>query len=338
MTIINSDIYFIKISEFEDWYIKWKVNLTPSYQRKYKWNISQKTKLIESIIKWIPLPSLFVFHNTSTNSYEIIDWLQRLSTIFEFCWCLPDKEILITKNKISLSWLIEWDEIDYLKWLKNIKSLDIRIQNKIKNYKLSAIIIEDPEEKEKVMMFKRLNSYWITLNPQEKINNELLLKSTSFYLSLEQLAEKLQKINFFNITPTQKSDYKDYEYIIRYFLISKYLKWSITWKDKHWIYLNLIKNINEWDIIPEVIYDYFIKAKEIYPSFWKKPYIWDFLMRGIFNNYFLIDITLHKTKIVNYIETTFLKNPIIASTKGNQNSKMSFSFKNSDDIFISLLS
>lgn len=120
---INYDSYTVyrMISDYK----MWKIFLKPAYQRVYKWNILQKSKLIESIFLWIPLPSIFIYWET-VNQYEVIDWLQRVSAILEFLWVLKSKNTpwsyLKLKPHIDDNYRNDFEiieklyyEIDYLK-------------------------------------------------------------------------------------------------------------------------------------------------------------------------------------------------------------------------------
>jgi len=62
-----------------------------SFQRLFRWNIGQKSRLIESLLLGIPLPSIFVFEKES-GSWEPIDGLQRISTVLEFMGKLRDPD------------------------------------------------------------------------------------------------------------------------------------------------------------------------------------------------------------------------------------------------------
>lgn len=56
----------------------------PSYQRDYVWTADLKSKFIESIILGIPMPPLFAFTLDDSGNMELIDGVQRLTTIKEF--------------------------------------------------------------------------------------------------------------------------------------------------------------------------------------------------------------------------------------------------------------
>ncbi len=59
------------------------INIRPEYQRRLRWTIPQKSRLIESLLLNIPVPSVFFFENEAAR-YEVMDGQQRLNTIKEF--------------------------------------------------------------------------------------------------------------------------------------------------------------------------------------------------------------------------------------------------------------
>jgi hypothetical protein len=65
--------------------------VNPEFQRLFRWTPFQKSHLIESLLIGIPLPSIFVFELAS-GKWELIDGLQRVSTILEFAGVLRDQE------------------------------------------------------------------------------------------------------------------------------------------------------------------------------------------------------------------------------------------------------
>src|ERR1700683_5528889 len=66
-------------------YEKWKSDeiVIPSFQRGYVWTIEQASKLIESFLLGLPVPSLF-FYIDETRKSLVIDGHQRLKSVFYF--------------------------------------------------------------------------------------------------------------------------------------------------------------------------------------------------------------------------------------------------------------
>src|ERR1700688_408847 len=81
--LVRTDAYQMSIGEIVSMYDNREIIIDPDFQRLFRWNNSQKSKLIESLLLGIPLPSIFVFEKDD-GSWELIDGLQRISTILEF--------------------------------------------------------------------------------------------------------------------------------------------------------------------------------------------------------------------------------------------------------------
>lgn len=59
------------------------IDIAPEYQRRFRWDEERQSTLIESIFLGIPIPPLFMATNAN-GSWEVIDGVQRLSTIIHF--------------------------------------------------------------------------------------------------------------------------------------------------------------------------------------------------------------------------------------------------------------
>ena len=59
------------------------IDLAPDFQRNYVWNSRQRWGLIESLLLGIPLPS-FYFNEDATGRLQVVDGVQRLTTIFRY--------------------------------------------------------------------------------------------------------------------------------------------------------------------------------------------------------------------------------------------------------------
>ena len=59
------------------------IDLAPDFQRHYVWKRQQRWGLIESLLLGIPLPSFYFNENTS-GRLQVVDGVQRLTTIFRY--------------------------------------------------------------------------------------------------------------------------------------------------------------------------------------------------------------------------------------------------------------
>lgn len=72
------------------------LNLTPSYQRGDVWSGSDRSALIESILRGIPLPSIILLKKKGKEPHEVVDGKQRLTTILRFVGAHP-----VAKQKLE---------------------------------------------------------------------------------------------------------------------------------------------------------------------------------------------------------------------------------------------
>src|SRR5882724_8867541 len=87
--LVKTDAYQLSLGEVVNMYKNKEFIINPDFQRLFRWEIGQKSKLVESILLGIPLPSIFVFERDDS-TWELIDGLQRISTLLEFMGELKD--------------------------------------------------------------------------------------------------------------------------------------------------------------------------------------------------------------------------------------------------------
>ena len=187
---IHTDAYPMSIGEMINLYRDEELDIHPEFQRIYRWSNSQKSKLIESILLGIPLPSIFVAQRDD-GVWDVVDGLQRLSTIFSFLGILKDED---GKTLPPL----ELESTEYLPSLKgklwesdkeeNIIPSDIK--RTFKREKIDVKIIKkESEENAKYDLFQRLNTGGSDLSEQEVRNCLLIMYNHDAYDWLRQLAE-----------------------------------------------------------------------------------------------------------------------------------------------------
>jgi hypothetical protein len=87
---VVKDGYDMSIGELMSLYKTNELVINPKYQRYFRWDESQKTRFIESLMLGIPIPPIFVY--TTGKQWELVDGLQRISTILEFAGILRDPD------------------------------------------------------------------------------------------------------------------------------------------------------------------------------------------------------------------------------------------------------
>lgn len=80
-----------------------ELNLSPSYQRADVWPTSVAQKLIESIVRGIPLPSVIILERDGEagTEYEVVDGKQRLTSILRFMGKHPHAIEVVAEKSIA---------------------------------------------------------------------------------------------------------------------------------------------------------------------------------------------------------------------------------------------
>jgi hypothetical protein len=223
---VKADAYSMSIGEIISMYERDEVILDPSYQRYFRWSPEQKSKLIESVLIGLPLPSFFVA-TTETGDWEVVDGLQRLSTILDFMDVLQGKN---TENNYAPFKTITGDEegeLQYLKSLVGMKWSDFSraTQLAFKRVKIQMVILartnDNGEESDaKFELFQRLNTGGSALSGQELRNAILARDNPNMLVWLEKLSkdENFEKVT--GLPPRRKSTRYDLELVLRFIVMA----------------------------------------------------------------------------------------------------------------------
>jgi hypothetical protein len=188
---IRTDGYPMSIGEWLSLYEAGEVDIHPEFQRFYRWSEAQKTNLIESLLLGIPIPPIFVSQRPD-GVWDVVDGLQRLSTIYQLIGVLKDEDgnavkplvLGATKYLPSLKGKM-WENPD-----DEDKSLPSDARLLIKRAKISAsIILRESDETAKYDLFQRLNTGGSQLSPQEVRNCILVMLNRELYAWLRELAD-----------------------------------------------------------------------------------------------------------------------------------------------------
>lgn len=188
---ISSDGYPMSVGELTNLYREGELKIRPEFQRFYRWSNTQKSRLVESILLGLPLPSIFVAQ-TEAGKWELVDGLQRISTILEL------QGELIGENGEKLPPLV-LEATKYLPslegkiWVGNEKdgSLSEAQRLDVKRSKLDIKIIKRESSPEtKYDLFQRLNNYGSPLTSSEMRSALLVAVSPDFFAWLEGLASE----------------------------------------------------------------------------------------------------------------------------------------------------
>ncbi len=130
------------------------IDLSPDFQREYVWKARQRTRLIESILLGIPLPA-FYFNQAKNGTYQVVDGVQRLSTIRLF---MRDEHRL---SRLDLEYLTDLHDLTY-------GELDTAAIRQFRSTQIVVHVIEPQTPDEvKYDIFNRVNTLGSPLSAQE---------------------------------------------------------------------------------------------------------------------------------------------------------------------------
>lgn len=188
------------LNDFINWYQAGELEISPKYQRNPVWNLKAKSYLIDTILKGLPVPQVFIRQiidiKTRKTMREVIDGQQRLRTILEF----TNNEFAIIKSHN-----IELGNMTY-------EDLSDELKEEFLTYELPVEVIKAKEDSIIYDMFARLNTNSMTLNRQELRNAKYW---GEFKVFVYRIATKWRQffidINMFN--DKQLSRMLDIEYL-----------------------------------------------------------------------------------------------------------------------------
>ena len=219
---IRTDSYGMSIGEWVSMYQNGELDIHPEFQRFYRWSSQQKSNLIESILLGIPLPPIFVSQRDD-GVWDVIDGLQRLSTIFQTFGVLVDEEGNLI-DPLVLEKTIFLPSLAKMQWKNDDKAQEIPSDLKliVKRSKLHvSIVLKESDEKTKYDLFQRLNTGGTQLSPQEVRNCILVMVNKDFYSWLRKLASFEAFQETISLSDRALSEAYDIELVLRFLLLVK---------------------------------------------------------------------------------------------------------------------
>lgn len=256
---VRTDAYQMSVGEIVSMYDNREIIIDPEFQRLFRWNISQKSKLIESLLLGIPLPSIFVFEKEDSR-WELIDGLQRISTILEFMGKLrspdggsePPSILEATKYLPSLHNAVwELSEVIPEVPVPEQKELDKSHQLAIRRARIGVEILKRPsDDQTKFDLFQRLNAGGTQANAQELRNCIMLMVSGAFFRAVKVSAEEKQFRTVTAVTEDQFERQRHMELATR-FLVHATVPYDGTLDVEEYIDEGIIKLASASDGVAE---------------------------------------------------------------------------------------
>ena len=212
---VDFDTYDVTVDELLRRVERGRIDIAPSYQRKFRWDTARQSKLIESIFLGIPVPPLFMATNIiagSSSGWEVVDGLQRVTTLVNFAGSSTARtHVGLTGAPLRL------ENLDKLQTFKGLSFEEMPgdLQGLFEDRPLKVIVLNDKSEtRVRFDLFERINTGGIQLSHQEV--RECVCRGPFINL-LETLSREEAFSTVVRLPQSKLDDGTPQEYILRFF-------------------------------------------------------------------------------------------------------------------------
>ncbi len=190
-----------------------QLEIKPEYQRDVVWQPAEQTRFIDSLAKQLPIPSMCLSLDYKTDKRQVVDGLQRMSSIINF----------LSKSDWRLSNLPDIDKRISNKTVDYIKRQHPEIYSRIENTTIPVTVLRCDLSKRShqeylFTIFHRLNKGGLKLTNQEIRN---CIYSGAFNNMLRSLVASEEFNILMSINPNKKYRYSNEELILRILAFSE---------------------------------------------------------------------------------------------------------------------
>ena len=202
MQIVHTDKKDFTLSNLREMIADGDIVPDPDYQRSYVFDDTKASRLIESVLIGIPIPTVYLSQEED-DTYTVIDGQQRITSIRRYL-----------DNEFALRGLEELQELNF----KRYKELPREIQRQLKSATLNCIVILKDSNELKYEIFARLNIGSVKLKPQELRN---CIYRGPLNTMIEEVAEGKRLLPSLFLVENVRKEYQ--ERILRFFALRDYL-------------------------------------------------------------------------------------------------------------------
>lgn len=223
-TRVFTDKKDLTLSQIKEMFDDGDIISQPDYQRDYVMDEKTASRLIESVLMNIPIPTVYLCEE-SDGRLSIIDGQQRMTSFVKFL-----------KNEFSLRGLEELNDLNGKKYA----DLEKALQRTLKSCTLNSIILTKESQELKYEIFARLNQGSIRLKPQELRN---CIYRGSLNDLLEEIASNNRILKDLFIDENKRKNYQ--EYILRFFALRNFQEYSSSMNKTMNNFMAMYQNADE---------------------------------------------------------------------------------------------
>jgi hypothetical protein len=215
----NTQALDLSLNELLDMHDQGELNITPDYQRLFRWSEGQQSRFIESLLLEMPVPPIFVVEEEQ-GIYQLIDGLQRFSSYLHLRGRLVAPHLDPPVHEGDTLVLTDCDIVPQLNGL-SFDELPTALQIRLKRAFIRVEVVrKETDPKFKYHMFKRLNTGGEPLSEQELRNCTIRMldpKFPEFLIAMSQI--EAFKTCTQGMTQERRLTAFDQELVLRFFAL-----------------------------------------------------------------------------------------------------------------------
>lgn len=234
---VQTQSYSMSVSELVSMYKDGELELHPEFQRFFRWTPEQKSRLVESLVLGIPVPPIFVSERLDSK-WDVIDGLQRLSTILEVLGELKDERGEV-RPKLRLVRTHYLPDLEGKSWDGDGDVLSDSVRIRFKRARLDVNIIRSASDQEvKYEVFQRLNTGATSATDQEVRNCLLVMANSDYFRWVRELSDSESFRDTLAMSDRALEEAFDMELVSRYLILTRNEPSELQRIDELGAYLN----------------------------------------------------------------------------------------------------
>lgn len=215
---LRTDKIDLSYGELASMYEGDELKITPEYQRLFRWGADKQANFIESLLLGFPIPAIFVAESDN-GVWELVDGLQRVSTVFEFMGVRKDLNgDLVPPSRLSFA-VRDDRKLPFLDGF-TYETMSLRSRLTLKRtYCRVEVIKTGSAPNMKYDVFERLNTGGSRLEPQEIRNAIFRATDPAFMTYCDELATYQPFADSLQISEPQKQSMYDRGLVLRFFTL-----------------------------------------------------------------------------------------------------------------------
>lgn len=199
-----------------------ELDISPEYQRLFRWSEGTQSRFIESLLLEMPVPPIYVIEE-ETGRYSLIDGLQRISSYLHFRGELDAPHLDPPVRPGDFLTLTDCDIVEQLNG-KRFEDLGTALQIRLKRaFVRVEVIRKSSDPRFKYYMFKRLNTGGVILSEQQIRNSTIRLLGAEFNDFIIALSQNdAFETCIANLTQERRLSQFDQELVLRFFALKNW--------------------------------------------------------------------------------------------------------------------